>query len=308
VAARGLTLRRFPVGADKGDMGGQPIPSAWQHPARSLRERVTKMHPASDEPLGPTRHSGRDGTNDFKDMQAIASIAPATTQNTPPAKEVDLGARDARVNAHLHVVRSIAVRIRSQPIGRGMELDDLVAYGAQGLVEAASRFDGRRIPFVVFARRRIYGAIVDGIRSQHWFGRRADRRLRIDRAGQDWYVELAGAGHVRNDTRWNGRPMAQSPVETDDARTLRVAVNLRALPPQEQQLVDLCYYQGKRLSQAAKEMGIGRPWASRLHARALATLRAAMAEEPHLSLPPSSGNGCLSPDRQDSLRTERIAP
>jgi hypothetical protein len=44
----------------------------------------------------------------------------------------------------------------------------------------------------------------------------------------------------------------------------------------ERRLVELHHYQEKTITQAAKELKIGRPRASRLHARALATLRAAV--------------------------------
>ena len=228
-------------------------------------------------------------------------------QGTADSKVSDTTVRDERIKAHLGLVKSIAGDIRSRPLGRGVELDDLVGYGARGLLEAAARFDGRDVPFVAFARRRIYGAIVDGIRCQHWFGRRADRRLRIDRVGQDWRGALGTGEQAHNDVRWNGRPMVCPPADTDDLN-MRLVAALRGLPRLERRLVDLCYCQEKTLTQAAKELGIGRPWASRLHARALAILRAAMVEDPHFSLPPSSGNGCLSPDRQDILRTERLAP
>ena len=196
-------------------------------------------------------------------------------QGSGDSKAPDTTVRDERIKAHLGFVKSIARDIRSQPLGRGVELDDLVGYGARGLLEAAARFDGRGVPFVAFARQRIYGAIVDGIRTQHWFGRRADRRLRIDRVGQDWQVALGAGDQVHNDVRWNGRPMVCPAVETEDVN-MRVAAALRGLPRLERWLVDLCYYQDKTITQAAKELGIGRPWASRLHARALASLRAAI--------------------------------
>jgi hypothetical protein len=41
-------------------------------------------------------------------------------------------------------------------------------------------------------------------------------------------------------------------------------------------VVELHHYQEKTITQAAKELRIGRPRASRLHARALVTLRAAV--------------------------------
>src|SRR4029079_11404988 len=49
--------------------------------------------------------------------------------------------RDERIKAHLDLVKSIAREIRARALGRGIELDDLVAYGAIGLVEAAARFE-----------------------------------------------------------------------------------------------------------------------------------------------------------------------
>lgn len=196
-------------------------------------------------------------------------------QGTGDSRAPDTTVRDERIRAHLGLVKSIAWDIRSQPLGRGVELDDLIGYGAKGLLEAAARFDGRGVPFVAFARRRIYGAIVDGIRTQHWFGRRADRRLRIDRVGQAWHVALGAGELAHNDVRWNGRPMICPRAETEDVN-VRVAAALGGLPRLERRLVDLCYYQDKTITQAAKELGIGRPWASRLHARALATLGAAI--------------------------------
>jgi RNA polymerase sigma factor for flagellar operon FliA len=156
-----------------------------------------------------------------------------------------------------------------------VELDDLVAYGAIGLVEAATRFEEKGVPFAAFARRRIYGAIVDGIRTHHWFGRRADRRLRVDRVGHDWQVRLGAGARAQNDVRRNGRPMVCPPTETEEIRA-QVSAALRGLPALERRLVDLCYYQEKTLTQAAREVGIGRPWASRLRARALASLGAGL--------------------------------
>jgi RNA polymerase sigma factor for flagellar operon FliA len=198
-------------------------------------------------------------------------------QGTSDSKGPDTTARDERIKAHLDLVKSIAGSIRARPLGRGMDLDDLVAYGAIGLVEAATRFEERGVPFAAFARRRIHGAIVDGIRVQHWFGRRADRRLRIDRVGHDWQVAL-GAGHqAYNDVRWDGRPLVSPPADTADVNE-QLAAALRGLPVLERRVIELHHYQEKTITQAAEELRIGRPRASRLHARALVNLRAAVEE------------------------------
>lgn len=46
-----------------------------------------------------------------------------------------------------------------------IEVDDLIGYGHLGLLEARTRYDPtRRVPFDVYARHRIRGAIFDGIR------------------------------------------------------------------------------------------------------------------------------------------------
>jgi RNA polymerase sigma factor for flagellar operon FliA len=205
-------------------------------------------------------------------------------QGTGDSKARDTRARDERIKAHLHLVKSMAGDIRGRPLGRGIDLDDLVGYGTIGLVEAATRFEERGVPFSAFARPRIYGAIVDGIRAQHWFGRRADRRLRIDRVGHDWQVAVDAGHQAHNDVRRNGRPMVCPAIETGDASE-QVAAALQGLPVLERRVVELHHYQDKTITQAAKELRIGRPRASRLHARALATLRAGI-EQKALALPP----------------------
>ena len=226
-------------------------------------------------------------------------------QGTGDSEAPDTRARDERITAHLDLVKSMARDIRGRPLGRGIDFDDLVGYGTVGLVEAATRFEERGVPFSAFARPRIYGAIVDGIRAQHWFGRRADRRLRIDRVGHDWQVAVDAGNQARNDVRRNGRPMVCPPIETGDV-TEQVAAALQGLPVLERRVVELHHYQHKTISQTAKELGICRPWTSRLHARALAALRVALAGR-SLPLPPERRNARAAHDRHCGTTGEGAA-
>jgi len=226
-------------------------------------------------------------------------------QGTGDSKASDTRARDQRITAHLDLVKSMAGDIGGRPLGRGIDLDDLVGYGTVGLVEAATRFEERGVPFSAFARPRIYGAIVDGIRAQHWFGRRADRRLRIDRVGHDWQVAVDAGHQAHNDVRRNGRPMVCPPIETGDAAE-QLAAALQGLPVLERRVVELHHYQQKTISQAAKELGICRPWTSRLHARALAALRAALEGKSH-PLPPERRNARAAHDRHCGTTGEGAA-
>jgi len=59
--------------------------------------------------------------------------------------------RQRLVDANVPFVRSIAAKIKEQ-LPREIEFDDLVAYGMQGLLEAAERFDGSHgTSFTTFA-------------------------------------------------------------------------------------------------------------------------------------------------------------
>ena len=92
------------------------------------------------------------------------------------------------------------------------------------------------------------------------------------------FVEFAEFGLVDAETRWNGRRMVQLPGTEDDTLAVLVSAYRHRLPVRERRVLELCYHQGKSLTEAAREMRAGRSWASRLHARALKTLRAFIAE------------------------------
>lgn len=219
--------------------------------------------------------------------------------------------RDRLVKEHLPLVRSIAGAVRSSAIGAGIPLDDLVAYGANGLLDAAERFDAARgVPFDVFCRYRVRGAIVDGIRRHHWLPRRVYKRFCAERAGLDkrpandngdstaadssrqrapgpvftdvdtWLVDTALPDEDAAACwggRWNGRRMFQMPVEADDRLHVEARAAVEKLPYKERRLIELCYFEGKNLVEAGEALGMQRSWACRLHARAIAALRAALS-------------------------------
>ena len=197
-------------------------------------------------------------------------------QGTGDSKAPDTRARDERIKAHLDLVKSIAGDIRARPLGRGMDLDDLVAYGAIGLVEAATRFEERGVPFAAFARRRILR------RDRRWHPHPTLVRppRRPPSSNRPRRSRLAGRARRRRSGPQR-RPAERPPdglslrPRPDDVNE-QVAAALRGLPVLERRLVELRHYQEKTITQAAKELGICRPWASRLHARALAALRAAL--------------------------------
>src|SRR5260221_12843160 len=88
--------------------------------------------------------------------------------------------RQRLVDANVPFVRSIAAKIKEQ-LPREIEFDDLVAYGMQGLLEAAQRFDGSHgTSFTTFAYYRVRGAMFDGLRGMGWLPRAEYSPLRFE--------------------------------------------------------------------------------------------------------------------------------
>ena len=78
---------------------------------------------------------------------------------------------------HEKMVHGLASRLRRELSLRG-DLDDLIAFGFGGLLEAHHRFDpGRGVRFQTFAYYRIRGAMLDGVRKMADLPRRAHERL-----------------------------------------------------------------------------------------------------------------------------------
>jgi RNA polymerase sigma factor FliA len=236
------------------------------------------------------------------DVTQDTGVTRAVTLASRKSSRTGYAARNNLVITHLHLVRKVARKLRRSPQGTGARLEDLEADGKKGLVEAATRFDATRgTQFSVFAKPRIRGAMIDGIRAQSPVGRRPYERLRAlaasearspantngsERFTSDFFSPAGTIDGLPESTdvgqpeaRWNGRRMAQLPVAEDDRLEIVLGEELRQLPDLERRLLVLCYFQDKRLSAAARVMGVGRSWTSRLHARSLRMLGEGLGEK-----------------------------
>jgi RNA polymerase sigma factor FliA len=201
------------------------------------------------------------------------------------------------------LVRSLALRIyRNLPIR--VELDDLIAYGELGLAEAARDFDHEHgAQFSTFSYYRIRGAIYDGVAKMTWTSRARYRRLRYERMANQVLEnerDNPGAGGELNDpAAWFARTTEQLAVvylasgldsETDmmaqladnqqepSERIIKLEVSeklrnlVTKLPPLESRLIQMVYFDGYTLQDAAASLGYSKSWASRLHAKILEDL------------------------------------
>lgn len=186
---------------------------------------------------------------------------------------------------HGKMVHGLANRLRRELCLRG-EIDDLIAFGFGGLLEAERRFDPTRgVRFQTFAYYRVRGAMLDGVRKMAGTPRRAHERLQesaevaptaaptgLDRAFTRMSATL-GVGSVLQGTFG-----AQSP---EDALLKQESIRrlLQALPrlsARQRFLVRGFYFEGRSIDAMAKELGISKSWASRLHRQALAELKASV--------------------------------
>ena len=211
--------------------------------------------------------------------------------------------RDEMFMLYQGLVRAIAWKTH-QRCPRTVELDDLVAYGQIGLLEAIAAFDAKRgRKFTTYAWHRIRGAMLDGLGKMAWFDRAAYEAGRYERrpAGaapatpaQEPECGPSSRGGVGAGPASEQQP-PRRPARTDlhefhllgreaDASeaTLRLELVmclrdlLDALPDKEAALVRGTFFEGRTLTEAARRVGISVAWASRLQTRTLADLRIAL--------------------------------
>ena len=216
-------------------------------------------------------------------------------------------------------VRSLAATVRKQ-FNAQLELDELVAYGQIGLLEAAERFDPKvGANFLTFAHYRIKGAIFDGLRKMGilrgsdartafageraaaYLGNLSDRESGTSNRGSSFDDDVndisdavAGLAMVFA-TSLEGADTAgytdeSLPVdvrmELEQLKT-RVRAAIEKLPEKEKKLLQGYYFQGRTLEEAGAEIGQSKSWASRLHARAIDRLKELLNEEEELPPPPT---------------------
>jgi RNA polymerase sigma factor for flagellar operon FliA len=210
-------------------------------------------------------------------------------------------------------VRGIARQTVAQ-LDLECDMEDLVAFGFEGLLDARGRFDASRgVPFKSYAYYRVRGAVIDGVRRMAYLPRRAYARLKAAEAldlVSEHETELvastsaSGSASVNKDGEASLRAIdgilgrvaaaycaaatAEGETGSDEAtatpeQTLlrreqkeRVVKALDSLPEQERALVRGHYIEGRRFDEIARELGVSKSWASRMHTRALGLLREAL--------------------------------
>lgn len=192
------------------------------------------------------------------------------------------------VEDHLGLARGLAASVWRE-IGRTADLDDLMAYGQLGLVEAAVHYRPcRNVKFSTFSYYRIRGAIYDGLRALGWAPVRAQRcweakngkaTMRCRDADRVEIYENLPPRPERHVVSLDdipeivdGRYGSVEDQLIDGEKTAMVRHAVRALPLQERQLLEACYYREMTITEAAAWLGLSKSWASRMRRRGLRNL------------------------------------
>ncbi len=219
--------------------------------------------------------------------------------------EAERRVRDGRALLEL-VARRVSRGLAGQ-----VRFDDLIALGWPALYAAAREWDPARAKFATFAAMKIRWAIIDGVRRET-HGRAvkgralalaASERFGVDALPtteappEDPIPDEAAQAELRALLEGHAAALAFGLVaavgdmadivdgaETPEDQASRVQFvgavrrEVAALPDRERALVERHYYEGEAFDSIARELGISKSWASRLHAQAMRRLAEAFRD------------------------------
>ncbi|MEM7243703.1 MAG: FliA/WhiG family RNA polymerase sigma factor [Acidobacteriota bacterium] len=221
--------------------------------------------------------------------------------------------QDQLITEHLPLVRQVAQRFQ---VGSGAPVDfgDLVQLGVLGLIDATKKFDADNgTPFASYARFRIKGAILDGLRQLDLVPRsvrrqrrrllEATRELEQRSGGSTSEDELAAileldheelaqlkqsmhAGHCSSleelcekgaDAEIN--EVVSDPDAGPDEQVVRQQLRkvlrqaIDGLPERERTVLALYYYEGLTMREIGEVLDVTESRVSQLHSKAMVRLR-----------------------------------
>jgi RNA polymerase sigma factor (sigma-70 family) len=170
-----------------------------------------------------------------------------------------------------------------------MSFEDLVAWGNQGLIAAASSFDPNRrrpefedpISFAHYAEPRIKGAMLDGCRKESPFGdcrtrKRLPRLERVPIGTEDELGPLVGDQHLRPDDMAARADYRRLVVQLSEA--------VEKLPPHLRAFTRAHYYQEVPLRDVGRELGVSKFVVQRLRNAAIREISSLLVT-PHRRIP-----------------------
>lgn len=231
----------------------------------------------------------------------------------------DATLKSALIEHYVYLVKLVAGRLGIY-LNQYVDSDDLIGYGALGLIDAVDKFDpGKNVKFETYASLRIRGAILDAIRKLDWVPRTLRKKQKdIDKA----YIEVEGklgrapldeevAQYLEIDIEeYNellkevnisslisideymyqfeavkdpSAPIPDNYIEDAEAREM-LAKFIDSLPEREKKVIFLYYYEELTLKEISHVLEVSESRVSQLHTKAVSRLRAYM-QKYHFIMP-----------------------
>jgi RNA polymerase sigma factor FliA len=221
--------------------------------------------------------------------------------------------RDQLVLEHTDLVKAIACQVR-RGLTVHVELDDLIHAGMMGLLEAAGKYqDNKDVPFTLYAKHRVRGAILDSLRQVDWASREARRQYKqmdvvsrelSGKLGRVPTQEEVAEGMGLDARRWQtlmieyrsfgkaaarqratdneDRPAQEIPAEptaspehefSRNQVRQKISCALSSLPERYQQVVKLYYEGDMTMKEIGTMLGVKESRVSQIHKTALAKIQ-----------------------------------
>ena len=176
--------------------------------------------------------------------------------------------RQQLVIDHLKLAAGIAANM-SKRLPRHVDLQDLEQDARIGLMEAAGRFDSKRkVSFGAYARRRISGAIVDGLRRTDHLSRDTRRQIKAENADAP-----ACPAQLLDTDDIPGILLSPETYAVESERDRLLGAAVAKLPGRWRIVLRGYYRHGMTMREIGRGLGVNESRVSQIHKRALGELR-----------------------------------
>lgn len=201
------------------------------------------------------------------------------------------------VNKLLDMVRAVAREVHRK-LPRSVEFDDLYQNGVIGLMEAARKYDKEKgVPFLPYARFRVRGAILDGLRRIDTFTRRQRKQMKQaefkeESLGQPRVgfvapivVSTAASFMAGGDSDLNFESRLAAGLDSSPYRQLQTAeaqrvieLALEGMSARHRQMIRMLYYHDLNAKEVAKRFHVNESRVSQIRGIALRKMSVRLEE------------------------------
>jgi len=213
------------------------------------------------------------------------------------------------VLAHQDYLRRIAASVKTT-LSPAVDINDLVAYGQIGLIQAAKRYDQRKgASFRTYAYYRIKGAIYDGLRTMGILNRSTYKKMVMYKSINDFFIHetdkvplaygsdsAAKLEHMKDIisdvviimsmsyhtfVEYESQAKNNEPVDVYLNKELKQIIHatINGLDEKERFIINSYYFKDMNLEEIGRKLGISKSWVSRLHGKIIGKIKQRLQQQ-----------------------------